>query len=167
MMVQPTSEIYNDPKKYDEFIEDKLLFNFKRKKNGCWIWTGLKNPAGRGVIKYYGQSRLAYRLSWMILGKKSIDPSKIIHHDCNDPSCINWADCLRQITQKENILCGDSPSAMNARKTHCLNGHKLNEHRNVRGERQCPKCASNRRKQGYWHKKAVLQRKENRGKNHE
>jgi len=31
------------------------------------------------------------------------------------------------VTHKENVLRGNSPSAINARKTHCINGHELVE----------------------------------------
>lgn len=53
---------------------------------GCWIWTGIKQPQGYGIVKC-GKQRIAHRLSYM-LHNSEFDQSKHVLHACDNPSCI-------------------------------------------------------------------------------
>ena len=111
-----------------------------RKSGGCWEWLGAKNNRGYGNYK----SRLAHRESYeKYVGP--IQPGLTIDHECNNPSCVT-PNHLRQMTQYDNNMRGNSPTAKNARKTHCPKGHPLsgdnvkiqNKRDGVR--RRCKEC---------------------------
>jgi hypothetical protein len=53
-----------------------------------------------------------------------IPEGKQLDHLCRNRACIN-PEHLEPVTAKENILRGESFSAKNARKTHCIHGHEL------------------------------------------
>lgn len=91
---------------------------------GCWLWIGPVQPrTGYGV--YYSLScrifrahRLVYRLVKGAITKPTLD-----HGDC-PKLCVN-PEHLTPATVRENTLRGRGPSALNARKTHCVHGHPL------------------------------------------
>jgi hypothetical protein len=65
-----------------------------------------------------------------------------IDHLCRVRACCN-PDHLEPVSVAVNILRGEGPAALNARKTHCQHGHPLNAS-NVRvetgGLRRCRAC---------------------------
>lgn len=79
-----------------------------------------------------------------------IPDGMVIDHVCRVRRCVN-TDHMEVVTNKENILRGQSPWAVNARKTHCPRGHPL-EDGNVRVRtdkngalmRECLTCAHER-----------------------
>jgi len=85
----------------------------------CWLWTGAKDKDG------YGRFRLADKVIYahaFLIGKA---PNALQwDHLCRAHACIN-PDHLEAVTQHSNILRGQSPSAKQARQTHCLHGHPL------------------------------------------
>ena len=94
----------------------------------CWIWTGgLRN--GYGHFYYDGRREYTHRLiyAWLIAPLprgRGRDIPVLDHVVCDCPSCCNPFH-LRLASHKENLLAGNAPSAINARKTHCIHGHKL------------------------------------------
>tara|TARA_R110002020_G_scaffold10785_4_gene40931 strand:+ start:823 stop:1386 length:564 start_codon:yes stop_codon:yes gene_type:complete len=92
-------------------------------KNGCWNWRGHKSKAGYGMHSNRSKTIGAHRVSYVI-HKGQIPVGLVVHHVCNNPSCVN-PDHLDAITQKENALLSSSPTALNKRKTHCNRGHSL------------------------------------------
>lgn len=107
---------------------------------GCWIWQGSKDRAGYGMVN----SRIevmAHRLSYTLL-VGAIPEGLTIDHLCGNPSCVNPAH-LEAVTQRENILRGDTVAARNAAKTHCLRGHEFtaeNTYTTPAGGRGCKTC---------------------------
>lgn len=119
-------------------------------ENGCWDWVGAKS--GRyGTIYRSGKNLWAHRYVFeMIRGSTG---SVGLDHLCRNPSCVN-PDHLEPVSQRINILRGDSPPARQARRTHCLRGHPLSRE-NVwmagknRTKRQCRLCAKIRQRARY------------------
>lgn len=65
-----------------------------------------------------------------------------IHHICRNIACVN-PNHLEQKTNIDNIMAGNCVSAVNKRKTHCLNGHefdKENTYRPEKNKRHCKIC---------------------------
>jgi hypothetical protein len=97
------------------------------KTPGCWLWRGyVKSGDGYGRFTVDKTKRdLAHRVAYELSTGKTIGPRPMtIDHLCRNQICVNPKH-LEVVTNKENILRGFAPSAMNARKTHCIRGHRL------------------------------------------
>jgi hypothetical protein len=91
---------------------------------GCLIWHGAENPGGYGRFTINGTRYLAHRLAWVDYHQRDVPPGMTLDHLCRNVWCVN-ADHLEPVTHRVNVLRGESPSAVNATKTHCYNGHEL------------------------------------------
>lgn len=115
------------------------------KTEGCWFWTGaIAKVTGYGRFEGWGAHQHAYAL-----GVGPIPEGKVVDHLCNIRHCVRPSH-LQAKTQRENTLRSEiAPAAVNARKTECVNGHKL-EGGNVYcppkrpGQRHCKKCQRER-----------------------
>jgi hypothetical protein len=105
--------------------EEALLRN-TIKTESCWIWTGpIDNRYGR-VSRYQKETHRkhrigAHRLSYSIYIGPLINGMEI-HHICNNPVCVNPAH-LQQVTHKQHTRLSNSICSINARATHCREGH--------------------------------------------
>jgi HNH endonuclease len=90
-------------------------------ESGCWLWIGGCIRNGYGAFYVAKKQILAHRYSYLVR-HGSIPQGLQLDHLCRVPSCVN-PDHLEIVTSRVNTLRGLSPSAMNARKTHCQNGH--------------------------------------------
>lgn len=86
--------------------------------NGCWIWTG-RTGCGYGLFSTTRAHRICYEA---VIGP--IPEDLVPDHLCRTRNCIHPLH-IEPKTNRENILLGIGPSAKNARKTHCIRGHKL------------------------------------------
>jgi hypothetical protein len=94
----------------------------------------------------YGQVRIgakvyrAHRVAWEH-ERGPIPADAVIDHLCRVPGCVN-PDHMRVVTQRENVLAGESPWALNARKTHCFNGHEFTPENTFwqGNRRRCREC---------------------------
>lgn len=110
----------------------------------CWIYAGYKAPSGYGQV--YIESRkgpaMAHRLVYEALVGE-IPEGLHLDHLCRNRACVN-PDHLEPVTRKVNILRGESPFALNSRRTHCVKGHELTSdniyHRKDRNTRECKAC---------------------------
>jgi len=116
----------------------------------CWIWMGSIGTEGYGWFHFQMKRMRAHLLSYKLL-KGQIPEGLMLDHLCRVRHCVNpgHAD---QVTNRENILRGIAPPAMNARKTHCKRGHSLSgenltsRHRDGQDRRECKECNLRRKR---------------------
>jgi hypothetical protein len=106
----------------------------------CWLWMAGVNTSGYGWFGYNG-ARTAHGLAyeWLV---GTVPHGLQLDHLCRVRHCVNPAH-LEPVTQRENIMRGESFGAANARKTHCAQGHEFspeNTYIRVNGGRRCRKC---------------------------
>jgi hypothetical protein len=109
--------------------------------SACWTWVGSRNPEGYGLSNIKSQVLMAHRMSWMAL-VGPIEDGLQLDHLCRVHACVRPAH-LDPVPCRENTLRGIGPSACNARKTHCANGHLLSGSnlRIINGDRrECVEC---------------------------
>lgn len=114
----------------------------------CWVWTGNRHEAGYGRIMI---DRVLWRAHRAVY-EATVGPipdGLHIDHLCRNRACVN-PDHLEPVTEQVNILRGVSPHALNARKTHCQEGHPFagdNLLLWADGKRRCRICMTERNRQ--------------------
>ena len=112
----------------------------------CWLWTGAGQGRGYGIFKRKPGAKwsMAHRVAYETL-VGPIPQGLCLDHLCRVRNCINPGH-LEAVTVRENVLRGNSPPAVNARKAFCKRGHPLfgnNLHRKTRNgwpARECRTC---------------------------
>ena len=139
-------------------------FEGKVNKNGpvvkaelgpCWLWMGaMDKSTGYGAMGFYGKTERTHIVAFKLF-KGDIPYGLEIDHLCRIRLCVN-PDHLDAVTQQVNLMRGMGPAAVNARKTHCKNGHEFtgeNTYHLSNGSRCCRACqlaikAAERRAEG-------------------
>jgi len=115
----------------------------------CWLWTA--HSVGRGKLRYGrfwdGDKRvLAHRFSYEMHHRVIIPEGMTIDHvkarGCTSTLCVN-PHHLEVVTNKVNILRGGSFAALEAKVTHCPQGHpytKENTRLSSDAKRHCRAC---------------------------
>jgi hypothetical protein len=116
---------------------------------GCWEWTSTIDNNHYGVFPASGKRYRAHRAMYMHL-VGPIQTGLVIDHLCRNTICVN-PDHLEPVTQKENVLRGVGPAAVNAGKSHCPRGHALIDTNLIKalarkGGRACRSCDTAARK---------------------
>ena len=91
----------------------------------CWLWTGATSAAGYGTYQVDGKHVSAHRYFYE-LSFGPIPKGFQIDHLCRTRNCVAVKH-MEVVTQRENILRGEGPSAQQARQTHCKRGHEFTE----------------------------------------
>ena len=115
-----------------------------RKDEGWWLWTGGLLHIGYGAFTAEDRKSVrAHRFSYEIyIGE--IPKGLTLDHLCRVRSCVNPSH-LEPVTIKENLMRSSNFVAINAKKTHCKNGHEFTEgsfYLSKKGSRDCKQCKS-------------------------
>lgn len=121
----------------------------------CWLWTAATDRHGYGVFNALGSPKRAHRASWWL--RQGEWPSGYLDHLCRVRRCVN-PDHLEEVTLAENLLRGFGASGVNARKTHCVNGHEFTPENTYKvstmpRRRVCRRCTLDRQRVAYQRKR--------------
>lgn len=127
---------------------------------GCWLWKGSLNGDGYARYSDTAMHRLAYELA-----KGPIPAGLTVDHECHnaDPTCKGGACIHRRCVNPshlalksigENVMAGVGFGAVNARKTHCPQGHPYSQENTYvnpnSGYRLCRTCHRERALERYY-----------------
>lgn len=121
--------------------EARFWAKVKRSDSGCWNWTASTWANGYGQFKSDGRMVAAHRFAYERV-RGNVPDGLQLDHLCRNRLCVN-PDHLEAVSQRENILRGMSPSARQARQTHCRKGHEFtaeNTYSGTDGRRRCRAC---------------------------
>src|SRR3954470_1919484 len=122
---------------------ERFLSKIDVSDSGCWEWTGHLR-GGYGIFSYRGKSLSAHRVMYELTRDVTIPKDDEADHLCKNRRCVN-PDHIEIVSGKANTLRGMGPTAVNARRTHCVNGHEFTpENTYIRpddGARDCKTCA--------------------------
>lgn len=116
----------------------------------CRVWRGAKNhTSGYAILLRYDtplrpqlkRTFSVHRLTYEY-AKGPIPDDLEVDHLCRVRACIEPAH-LEAVTKHVNMRRGNAPAAINARKTHCKNGHPLSLENTLPGRgrrRRCIEC---------------------------
>lgn len=122
----------------------------------CWEWTAAKSDNGYGITSVKRRTERAHRVmfAWLIhpiprgLGRNVPQ----IDHLCQNVICANPVHLDLKLPRDNNMI-SNSFTALNARKTHCVNGHEFtpsNTYKIKRDDRRiCRTCTLARQKHAY------------------
>jgi len=129
------------------FGDDRLPVRFWSKVvvavDGCWLWTAGLTTTGYSKYTHCGRTDLGHRVAYSELVGPIPDDLEI-DHLCRRRNCVNPAH-MEPVTAQTNMRRSNAPCAFNAAKTHCKNGHPLEDGNLVPsklkvGERACLIC---------------------------
>lgn len=111
--------------------------------DACIVWTG-STTNGYGYMRFRGTPQTAHRIAYEhFVGP--IGEGLVVDHLCRNRSCVNVRH-MELVTNRENILRGESPAAKYARSDRCVNGHEWSPENTgiYKGARRCRSCARER-----------------------
>lgn len=143
--------------------EERLLQSVIADDSGCWLWQKYLDSDGYASLKVNGKDTKAHRFSFTYFVGEIPDGLEIDHlchvaseckggAACRHRSCVNPSH-LEPVTTLENLLRGNTPAALGARRSECHRGHPMtpeNLYFDKHGRRKCRSCLRylNRLRQG-------------------
>jgi hypothetical protein len=129
-MPQPRSK-YDGGREAAPVLE-RILARCVVNERGCWIWQGCYNHWGYGQTKVGSRRDGSRRSTACHIATYEAkygpvpDGLTLDHVVCDTRICCN-PDHVVPATMRDNTLrSATAPTAINARKTHCVKGHPLN-----------------------------------------
>jgi hypothetical protein len=119
----------------------RFLSKVTKKENGCWIWGGSIDRMGYGRFSVQRRDFKAHRFAFEYW-RKPIPEGLCLDHLCRQPLCVN-PEHLDPVTQRINLLRGNTFQARNLAKTHCPKGHPYDSQNTFvkqDGSRMCREC---------------------------
>ena len=133
-------------------VRTRLMQSLEQTENSdiCWEWQGTIRSDGYGFMSVNSRHVMAHRLSYeTFVGP--IPAGLQIDHLCRNRRCVNPRH-LEPVTQRENLMRGETITAQASQQTHCKAGHAFDEANTYRhkGERKCRACRreADRRRRG-------------------
>lgn len=120
--------------------------NNVRTATACWRWkASFFIKGGYGLFRFDGRAQYAHRVAWVLYRNDPLPPFKHgglqCDHLCRNRWCVNPFH-LELVSSRENTHRGKGQAALNALKTHCLQGHPFSETNTYRWNniRSCRIC---------------------------
>lgn len=104
-------------------LPERIASKIEVDENNCWLWTATQNGYGYGQLWWGGSACYAHRVIYQLLVGE-IPVGLQLDHLCRVRHCVNPVH-LEPVTNRENLLRGDTFAARAAAKTHCPKGHPL------------------------------------------
>lgn len=107
--------------------DERRFWSKVNKTETCWLWTGGRGGHGYGSFetRENGKRRTWGAHRWLYERVVGPVPDGLeLDHLCRVRHCVR-PDHLEAVTSRENVLRGVAPSAVNARRTHCIHGHQF------------------------------------------
>jgi hypothetical protein len=118
---------------------EKRFWNYVKKSDYCWIWTGGKSPCGYGRVSFERKARLAHRISFYLSSGRM--PGPILRHSCDNPPCVR-PEHLSEGTQKDNVQDALARGRIHI-SSECARGHSRNSQNTsiaTEGRLRCRLC---------------------------
>lgn len=122
----------------------RAMPDYRVDEHGCWIWLKSLCRDGYARSGTRRRSSQAHRV-YFENHRGPIPKGKEIDHLCRVRNCVN-PQHMEPVLHKENLMRGESFSAINSAKTQCIHGHslsgsnlKIETHRGQK-RRVCWKC---------------------------
>ncbi len=107
---------------------DRFWSKVDKSPNGCWLWVGSLSSAGYGTFNLGRRGdgyALAHRYSYESV-RGNVPDGLVLDHLCRNRACVN-PDHMEPVTNRENILRGQAPSALVHHSGRCARGHERTE----------------------------------------
>jgi HNH endonuclease len=106
-------------------VRAHVLVEDRGHETPCWVWQGYIRPRDGypDRMRWHGRKVWPLRHIYeMLVGP--IPEGLDLDHLCRVRVCVN-PEHAEPVTRGENVRRGVGPSAVHARKTHCIHGHSL------------------------------------------